>query len=103
MATGQPRLGMSMLGLGQAILRMVPGMKRGEFLAPNLSIIVESRLKQKMQTWPYRLGRNPRVYPEQASPRTPLACCAEPTGSRQERFCCVPPTVGQSLEEEQER
>ena len=87
MATGQPRLWMN----------IALGMKRGESLAPNLSIIVESRLKQKMQTRSYRLGRNPRVYPEQASSRTPLACCAEPTGSRRERFCCVPPTVGQTL------
>jgi hypothetical protein len=79
------------------------GMERGESLAPSLSIIVESRLKQKMQTWSYSLGRNPRVYPEQAASRTPLACFAVPTGSRRERFCCVPPTVDQSLEEEQER
>jgi hypothetical protein len=115
MATGQPRLGMFMLGFDQAIRRKVPAVmfglvdecrawfERGESLVPNLSIIVESRLKQKMQTRPYRLGRNPRVYPEQASSRTPLACSAEPTGSRRKRFCCVPPTVDQSLEKEQEQ
>jgi hypothetical protein len=79
------------------------GMGRGQSLAPGLSIVVESRLKQKMQTWPYSLGRNPRVYPEQAPSRTPLACSAEPIGSRRKRFCCVPPKVGQSPEEEQER
>ncbi len=115
MATRQPGLGMFMLGFDQAILRMVSAVmfglvdecrawfERGESLASGLSIIVESRLKQKMQTRSYSLGRNPRVYPEQASSRTPLDCSAEPTGSRRKRFCCVPPTVDQSLEKEQEQ
>jgi hypothetical protein len=66
----------------------------------SLSIVVNFRLKQKMQTWLYSLGRNPRVYLEQAPPRTPLACSAQPTGVRRERFCYVAPKAGQSLEED---
>jgi hypothetical protein len=66
----------------------------------SLSIVVNFRLKQKMQTWLYSLGRNPRVYLEQAPPRTHLACSAQPTGVRRERFCYVTPKAGQSLEED---
>ncbi len=63
----------------------------------SLSIVVNFRLKQKMQTWLYSLGRNPRVYLEQAPPRTPLACSAQPTGSRWIRFCCEPPRSAKAL------
>jgi hypothetical protein len=108
---GRPYLQMSMLGRNQAMPRMVAcgnarfldrrraGMERVKSLVSGLSLIVESRLKQKMQTWHYSPRRTPRVYLEQAPSRTPLACSAEPTGSRRERFFCVPPKAGQSPEE----
>ena len=88
----------SVLWMGVAL-----GMGRGQSLAPGLSIVVESRLKQKMQIWLYSLRRNLRVYLEQALSRTLLACSAQPTGSHREPFCWVPPKAGQTLKGVQER
>jgi hypothetical protein len=94
MTMGRPYLGTFMLVFNQTMPHMVPavmfgltdgccaGMESGVSLAAGHVIIVESRLKQKMQIWPYSLRRNPRVYLEQAPSRTYLACSAQPTGSR---------------------
>ena|SRR5918992_3803984 len=94
MNMGRPYLGTFMLVFNQAMPHMVPavmfgfaegcraGMERGESLADGHVIIVECRLKQKMQIWLYSLRRNLRVYLEQAPSRTLLACSAQPTGSR---------------------
>ena len=95
MVTGWPYLGMFTLSSNQGMARMVPAVMfgfvdgcrcwYGKRRAPGIwsfSIIVESRLKQKMQTWSYSLRRHPSVYLEQAPARAPLACSAPPTGTR---------------------
>jgi hypothetical protein len=109
MDIGRPYLRMFMLGFYEAMPHMVSevmfgfvdgcraGLERGESLASGLSIIVESRLKQKMQTWPYGFRRNPRVYLKQALSQASLARSAQPTASRRKRLCCVPPRETKAL------
>jgi hypothetical protein len=88
---GRPYLWMFMLRSNDAMPRVVPAMMfgfvdrcRAWFGKQRvlgiwfLSIIVNFKLKQKMQTWPYRLRRNPRMYLEQAPSGTPLALLSLP-------------------------
>ncbi len=56
----------------------------------SLSIVVEFRLKQKMQIWAYSRRRNPRVYLKQGPPRTTRALLSLPDRAGNRSVRCRP-------------
>jgi len=106
---GRPYLWMFMLRSNDAMPRVVTAVMfgfvdrcrawYGKQRVPgiwSLSTTVNFKLKQKMQTWSYRLRRNPRMCLEQA-PLMNTSRSAQPTRSRRERLCCVPPRGAKAL------